>query len=341
MKYRVWAATGLAAASLAGAARADTASFKDWTAVCDNVRNCTAFGFSPESPEAVETMGYVKVERGPGRLATPLITLTTYQQERAPWQVAVDGKVVASVTPAPSPDDDQASVELTPEQGRALLAASRAGQQLTVSAGSGATQISLAGSAAALRWIDDHQKRAGTSTALLATGPKSGAAVPPPPPRPLVRAAGPVSQAGLPRRLPPSVKAELKTCDEDIDTLGIDPIVARLSPGVILWGSVCSRGAYNIIYSFLLSDERGGRVRPAVIPFEGRETTDSLMNADFDPKSQTLTNFDKGRGLGDCGAETSWVWDGRAFRLTGQTLMPECRGVLAGDWPPSFVTRAR
>lgn len=339
--FRVWAAASLAAASLTGVARAETASFKDWTAVCDNIRDCTAFGFSPESPEAVETMGYVKVERGPGRLATPLITITTYQQERVPWRIAVDGRVVASVTPAPSPDDDQASVELTPEQARAVLGATRNGQKLTVSAGSGTTVISLAGSAAALRWIDERQKRVGTTTALLAVGRKPATAVPPPLPRPLVRAAAPVSQAGLPQKLPASVKARLKTCDDDIDSLGIDPIVARLSAGVILWGPVCSRGAYNIIYSFLLSDERGGNVRPAVIPFETRETTDSLMNADFDPKSQTLTNFDKGRGLGDCGAETTWVWDGRAFRLAEQTLMPECRGVLAGDWPSSFVSRAR
>lgn len=339
MKAFVGTAVGLLAAALCGGAHAQSASFRDWTAVCDNTRTCSAYGFSPE---AVDHLGYLTIKRTGAGAAAPQVSVTAYSEGKGTWRLSVDGRRIAEVTPVGAPEADPATATLSPAQASAVLAAIRNGRRLTVAPASGAaTDISLAGSAAALRWIDDRQKRAGTTTALVARGRRPVSAVSAPPPPPYVKAAAPVSQTGAPTQMPASAKALLSGCDDDIDSLGIEPMVARLSPGVMLWGPACSRGAYNIIYSFILTDERGGNVRRAAIPYADGKTTDTLMNADFDPATQTLSNFDKGRGLGDCGAETSWVWDGFGFRLSEQTIMPECRGVLPGDWPTSFVSRPR
>lgn len=336
MGWRVWALSA-ALALTAGASRAESASFGDWTVVCDNVRNCTAFGFSSEAQDDV---AYLRVARRAGPGAAPTLALSIYDPPAGVWSLDVDGRAVGAVTPvAEGKDDAYPTARLSPATTRALVAAIRSGHALTVNAGGKAVAVSLAGSSAALRWMDAQQRRAGTAEALAAAGKAKGPGSAPRPP--LVRAAAPVSQAGLPAAVPKSVQAQLKDCDDDIGELGFDPTIARLSKGMLLWSVACSRGAYNVVYSLFVSDEAGGGVRPARIPYASGEMVASLMNVDFDPATQTLSNFDKGRGLGDCGAFTDWVWDGKAFRLSGQTLMPECRGVTGDDWPTSYVTRRR
>ena len=59
-------------------------------------------------------------------------------------------------------------------------------------------------------------------------------------------------------------------------------------------------------------------------------------NSSFNPKTLTLTTFSKGRGIGDCGTEENWVFDGKTFRLAELKVMADCRGVLSEDWPVVF-----
>ena len=47
------------------------------------------------------------------------------------------------------------------------------------------------------------------------------------------------------------------------------------------------------------------------------------------------------RGLGDCGALNTWVWDGKAFVSTDQQLMGECRGVPLEDGTATAETVRR
>jgi len=37
-------------------------------------------------------------------------------------------------------------------------------------------------------------------------------------------------------------------------------------------------------------------------------------------------SFTKGRGLGDCGVQQAFAWDGLSMRLARQFEMPDCRG---------------
>ena len=73
----------------------------------------------------------------------------------------------------------------------------------------------------------------------------------------------------------------------------------------------------------------------------GAPPDDELMNVSFDPKARTLSSDAKGRGLGDCGSEATWVWDGQAFQLLSETEIDACRGVLPDDWPSRYVARLR
>ncbi len=48
------------------------------------------------------------------------------------------------------------------------------------------------------------------------------------------------------------------------------------------------------------------------------------MNASFDEKTRELTTLALGRGLGDCGIQTRWRFDGQRFRLVRYAEEPSC-----------------
>jgi len=184
----------------------------------------------------------------------------------------------------------------------------------------------------------------GTVTALARPGPKPATAVPPPSAPPVIAVAPPVAQAGLPQKAPRALARSVADCDQDRKPEDSDDVVARLAPGLVLWGPQCSMGAYNEVNVFFLGDEKARAVKRVVFPEApgaGQASDDELINVDFDAKTQTLTSFSKARGLGDCGQQTDWVWAGKAFVLLDETVMPECRGVPLDDWAPLFVARRR
>lgn len=335
MTAKVLALTGAAVVAASPALANET--FKDWWVACDNTRECAAFGFAGQ---AFEMGGYLKVARGSGAQDEPAARIVM-EGKAGTWSLAVDGRPLADVM-AKDAGDERAAADLTAPQAQALIAAAANGKALQVAAGGKPLGvISLAGSSAALRWMDDQQKRAGSVTALVAKGASPASAVPPAPPPPLVQAAPPVSQLKLGAKPPRAVLALMKDCDDDIASLKVEPISGRLSPGLTLWAPLCTRGAYNLSHSFFVVDERGA-ARPLPIRYSDTvEATTDLINVSYDAKTQTLYNFEKGRGLGDCGATNSWVWDGEAFVPTSQNLMSECRGVPPEDWPVSYRTRAK
>ena len=179
-------------------------------------------------------------------------------------------------------------------------------------------------------------------TALGKPGSKPAASVPPPVTPPLILAAPPVAQGGLPKQAPPSLIKTIDDCDLDAANKDPDDIVARLSPGVVLWAPECSTGAYNALNVLFIGDEHAHGLKRVALPEApgaDQATDDEPMNVSFDAKTQTFSSFSKGRGIGDCGEVDSWVWNGKAFELISETSMSECRGVISDDWPPLFVSR--
>lgn len=317
---------------IAGPVSAEQTTFKDWWVACDNLRVCTAYGFPPDEGGGM----VLRVRREADANAAPELDLSV-DAERGksldgPLSLSIGSKVVARTS---APDGDQGDFRtwaLPPTSAGPLLAAIASGDTLTLTAGSrDAGVLSLAGASAALRWMDDRQKRAGGVTAIIAKGRAPVSAVPPPPPLPTIYRAPPVGQSGLPARPPAAVTARLKSFDCAADAPDV-PEVARLSPGVLMWTIPCWVGAYQTASALLLTDEHGGDVRLADLGGEGDPQERALAtSAVYDVERRELNAYAKGRGVGDCGYGATWAWTGQRFALTHRSELSVCRE-LSGDF---------
>lgn len=344
--------TILAAAAVlfASAAHAqETRGFKDWMATCDNLAACRAFQFNGEP---ASFGGYAMVRREAGPEAEPVVVLVVPPAEgatakgQAVWRAVVNGERLPGFeTIAVRADDDGFwRAELTPARSRALIDAVRDFDELLLVDGDDQVGIfSLSGISAALLWIDDRQGRVGATSALIRKGPKTAPAAEL---APVVTRGPAVSQAGLPKAVTREMAYQpaLKQCDVDY-TSAEDLSVSRLAPGKLFWSVPCSRGAYNTSYALLLTDEKGGAPDTVDLPnapgIENGDPVGELVNARYDPATRILSNFDKARGLGDCGSVRDWVWAGAEFKLTHQAVMPECHGVAHDDWPTVWRAEVR
>jgi hypothetical protein len=338
----------LAIAGAAGSAAAqEVQHFRAWTAVCDNLKTCSAYGYTDEG---ADNDAFIRLARTAGPDAAPAITIGVSGGEddaaRIAWRISVDGAAPTGLeaTRTRAADGGRRAV-LSPTQSRALAEALRNGASMKLQGGKATAQIGLSGSSAALRWIDDRQGRVGTVTALVARGSKPAAAVPAAPLPPVIRAAPAAPQDLLPDKLPAALGTSPILKDCDAEAMGEPPTVARLAPGLILWGAPCSAGAYNLVSVLILADEAGRGAREITPPdaqAADPNADNELMNINYDPATRTLTSFAKARAIGDCGAAATWVWDGKAFQLLDEAVMPDCQGVGADDWPSLYhAVRAR
>jgi hypothetical protein len=199
------------------------------------------------------------------------------------------------------------------------------------------TEISLSGGAAAMLWIDDQQKRVGTVTALVSRGDKPATVVPMPPAPPVVTAAK-IPTEPKPNKAPAAAIAKARAvCQDKKITESED--ATRLGTDVVMYWFPCKdlSGAYNFAYALIIV-ERGKPVRevafkqPRDLASKHDNDVETNMNPGFDESTQTLSLFNKGRGIADCGQSSDWVWDGHAFQLIGSKSMPTCKGVAPSDW---------
>lgn len=340
MKTKISILTLAAAVMLApGVAAADANSFKDWTVVCDNLRTCQVAGFSSDDSEFSAVL---RLSRGAaaGAPAHVEIDLTDSEVDLGgkPPTLLVDDRVVLTARAKRSSEAGGVTVVLDDVQVGPLLGAARNGTLLAIRAGDkDVGRVSLAGMVAALRYADDQQKRAGTVTAMVAKGAAPAASVPAPPAAPVLHAAPAIAQTGLASKPPAAVLAlgHKAECDTEPGSQG-EPQAWRLSADKVLWQIPCGGGAYNFNELFVVVDKAG---RAALASLEGVE--DGLAtNADYDPKTRILTAYGKGRGIGDCGESSEWVWTGDVFTLFRATTMPVCRG-YGYDWPIVFRAEVR
>lgn len=314
--------------------------FEDWMVVCDNLNTCVAFVFPVDEAE----QAWLRLERAGVADAPVRLTIVVSAEEEPgaggeAWALTVDGRPIPGLAALKPVQDDTGfwRADIPADQARAVALAARDGAVMGLTRrGRAPIILPLSGGAATMIWIDEQQGRLGSPTALGRTTSVPAPIVPPTRPR---IAAGPaVSQTGLPTQVPASVMAAIGECEEQMEP-AIDPIIARLAPGLVLYAPVCSRGAYNALYSLVLADERGGGARVLQLPLPegfGRAAIGDPMNIDYNPETRMLTSFAKGRGLGDCGDETQWVWDGKAFQVVVSRVMGDCRGVPFDDWPTLY-----
>ncbi len=97
------------------------------------------------------------------------------------------------------------------------------------------------------------------------------------------------------------------------------------------------RGWYRVKKPFTA---RSVRLRLPFTP-SGDGSEMELMNASFDEKTRELTTLALGRGLGDCGIQTRWRFDGQRFRLVRYAEEPSCDNWNGPDaWPTLWITRS-
>lgn len=337
-------ALGAALLLNAPARAAGQKSFKDWMVVCDNLGGCVAFVFPTDEAE----QAWLRLERAGDADAPVRVTIVVSAEAQpgaggASWRLTVDGKPIPGLAALEPVEDDTGfwRAEIPADQTRAVALAARDGAVMTLTRrGRAPVVLPLSGGAATMIWIDEQQGRLGSPAALSrAQGPSPFVVAA----RPIITAGPAVPQSGLPTTVPASVMTAIGDCEDQVAP-AIDPIIARLAPGVVLYAPVCSRGAYNAIYSLVLADERGGGARVVQLPLPdglGQTSIGDPMNIDYNPETRMLTSFAKGRGLGDCGDETQWVWDGEAFQVVVSRVMDDCRGVPFDDWPTLFRAEVR
>lgn len=331
-------ATLLSAAAMAQAP-GDSRSFRDWTAGCDNLKGCTALSLPGEG---AETTGFLKFERPGGPAGTVSLSLKLAGEKlKAPLAIrlSLDGTpfpAAGKTLTATAEDAENARIAFSEADAAALIAAARKATKLSASMAGKSYTVSLAGSVAALLWIDEQQGRLGTVTALIRKSDAAAGTVPQPPALPVVtaKATGPALDEKAAKALGTALRKHLKASDpdacEDNDGASTPDQAWPLDARQKLVGLYCGSGAYNVSTGYwLITGDAVASARKAAFP--GNDDN-MLINSDYDPKTGQLGYFAKGRGLGDCGSSGNYAWTGSGFALAALSTMGECRGIGPDDW---------
>jgi Protein of unknown function (DUF1176) len=312
-------------------------TYKDWTVGCDNGLACQAVALKPDGPW--DDGLSVVITRKAGLQALPAVEISGFPTKLGRFRLLLDGKAVETGTIETGAE----SITFTDGKAIKLSRALAKGSSLSLVDASGAKfgAASLSGIAAALRYVDSTQGRAGSKGAILATGARKAS---------VKKAVLPVLEA---RKIKPSdmlpdasalvalsegspcAQERFGSTEDTAYSLGNGPAGAQ---SLVMLN--CGAGAYNFssgIYVGQRSAAGKWNFEPAKFDYGASGfSPDSkipiLVNADWDAATQTISSFSKGRGVGDCGSSESWVWDGAVFRLTSATAMGECRGSV--DWIP-------
>ncbi len=294
-------------------------TFRDWVVGCDNRLACTAVALGPDGAE-FPTLRIVVARSGGGAL--PRVIIDSNDDVATPAAITIDGKLVAK---GGRGEDD--GVVFTGEEAARLIDAIANGKAGQIVAGKAEDAIALNGAAAALRYMDERQRLAGTTAALIARGKDRPTASPPA--LPIVTRVHPAGRAARPT--PAQVTAMRRAADcqiEFLDESQTRPETHALGGGATLILLPCGAGAYNFMSAVFVIG-RDGTLRPATFDVPTGIDPEAggvpqLVNSGFG--EGRLTNYAKGRGIGDCGIGQDFVWDGARFRLAEQSEMSECRG---------------
>lgn len=82
----------------------------------------------------------------------------------------------------------------------------------------------------------------------------------------------------------------------------------------------------HVVTTHPKGDDEGAKL--ASIKVEGFTSTTSLINADFDEKTRTITSFNKWRGIADASSNGSWRFDHGEFILSDYDVDPTYNGEM-------------
>jgi Protein of unknown function (DUF1176) len=332
-----WGVAFLAVAGAHAVTPGKVQLYKDWTVGCDNGLACQAVALMAEGP-ADDALTMV-ITRPAGATAPLMIEMSGFTTKVDRYRVVIDGKVAQTGNMQVGSE----SIKLSGADAIRLARFMAKGKAMRLIDGGGADlgAASLNGVSAALRYIDAEQGRAGSRGAVMATGPKMATAKKAVLPVITVKKITPTDM--LPDASALVALSESSPCA--LDRVGSTQDTAyslgtgEKGPQALLMLN-CGAGAYNETSGIYIGQrDSGGKWTFAPARFDhgaynyGEDkNVPLLINSSWDAETQSIGNYNKARGLGDCGSSESWVWDGSMFRLTSATEMRECRGSL--EWIP-------
>lgn len=321
-------------------------SFSDWQVTCNNQNFCVARNtgehrglvMSLSRSAGAKTDASLRIDLG-GLSAPPVkepdiaprllldnvpLKLTSQHWQITPWHLKTDD--TGTIT--------------------TFLKTIQEGQALTLRGGK--QTISLAGLKAALLFIDAQQKRVGSETAWIKKGDSPPLSVPPAPALKKVAVANPTPTPLTHNELNDLLdygnwRMNHSQCSLDPNRREVR--VTALTDDKALMIISCEAGAYNTVdLAWLVSRKkpfaaRSVRLRLPFTP-SSQSSDMELMNASFDEKTRELTTLALGRGIGDCGIQTRWRFNGQRFRLVRYAEEPSCDNWNGPDaWPTLWITR--
>ncbi|MCD2179871.1 DUF1176 domain-containing protein [Rhizobium sp. C1] len=329
--------------ALAGAYK----SFGKWEVSCTNGRNCELRFFDRDNKAGANA--FVVRDAGPSTPAFLQFTIPgdVFGEEAKDLTLAISVDGGAEQTfgrDKLSYDDTDAAWRITSDLAASgLLDTLRKGKVIALTASAdGQTvkaSIPLEGMAASLLFLDDTQNRVGHIDALVSKGDK--------PPSPLPAMTDIRSFADLPEAIRSNFTDDNATCGGvEEDTLaGLGGFVRRYTDKEALYVVPCgSPGAYNVPFViYYRLETMWEQVQFPVMAKEGPSVSTTGYNLDYDEKSDTMTSFFKGRGLGDCGSFYKWKisegGSGRALVLMQETDKGDCNGKYGNgpeSWPQTW-----
>lgn len=315
--------------------------FKDWAVACNNIRACEATSFMFRDDGTGEMDALLRLERGGKPDDAPAFNLMLGYEPLAanlvgkPVQLRAGGKTL-EIGKLTKDQQQQASIVIPSEKNTALLSLITKPALLEIVIGTSTHRATLSGLTASLLYLDEQQKRLDTTSALIRKGKKTMTAKPPATPV-LTAVFAPKDMkapAGLTGKVRKVMATGLADCEPDEGDYKpserdfAEPLDAKH----YLVGIACFSGAYNQMTDmFVVTKDSAASAKPqttrAKLEFHGKGDS-QLVNAAFDPVTGMLSDYNKSRGLGDCGSSTEWVWTGKQFAAVSYDDMPECRGVV-------------
>lgn len=351
MRHRNWTAGLLIGATLAVAPFSSALagafkSFGKWEVSCTNGRNCELRFFDTDNKAGASA--FILRDIGPATPAALAIGLPgdVFGEEANGLTIAIsiDGRAEQSFGPDKLTYEENISAwrlagDIATD---GLIEALRKGKSIAVNARAGGqtakATIPLDGMAASLLFLDDTQNRVGHADALVSKGDK--------PPSPLPPVTDIRRFADIPSAIRSNFTNEDATCggvDEESMLSALGGFTRRYSKTEALYVIPCGApGAYNVPFvAYYQLETMLEQVQFPVMAKEGPSVATTGYNLDYDEKSDSMTSFFKGRGLGDCGSFYKWKISeggaGRALVLLRQTDKDDCDGKY-GDGPESWPT---
>ena len=321
---------------------------REWLTACDNLRNCHALS-APSGQKGPEYSSLtLHVTRRSGPQESLRLRLDHRGAPLGRFELLLDGQPLSlelQAGMAVELDDQgrdahlQSYAVIMEDDGRKWLQQLRNAQLLQM-AGEEQASVSLSGLSAALLLMDSVQGRLDGVTALMRPGPRPANEVPPrqlaPAPRAYSAAPPALSEQERARITAAVLKDQVGAMGEaDKPRVEVYPLTAQRALTVLY--SECA--AYNCDYQ-IGSRSRSNPAKDQPLkrqpaPLE----VEDVGSVSYDPKSGLLTTFYKLRGLGDCGDQSQWLFDGQGFQLMDFRRMPLCSGLRSSDWPALWNSR--